>query len=62
MLHTTAGYLRSKVLHEPVVLVTAHSKVSVVGKVDHVGWPHIDRVPQGAVGIAGTCQDRGGIA
>ncbi len=38
-----------KVLNKPVVLVAAHCKVSIVGKIDHVGWAHVRRVPQGAV-------------
>ncbi len=43
------GGLRGKVGHQPVVLVTANSKVGVVGEVDHVSWAHIDRVPERAV-------------
>ena len=54
--------LRSQVGHEPIVLITAHSKVGIVGEVDHVCWSHVDRVPQGAVRATGTSQYAGGVA
>ena len=49
-------------MHQPVVLVAAHSKVSIVGQVDNVSWPHIDRVPQGAVRATLDCQNVGWVA
>jgi len=56
------GGLRGKVGHQPVVLVTADSKVGVVGEVDHVSWSHIDRVPQRAVWATGIGQHRYRVA
>ena len=32
-----------------LILIAASIKVIIVGEVDHVSWPSIDRVPQGAV-------------
>lgn len=52
---------RSQVVHQPVVLVATHSKVGVVGEVDHVRWAHIHRVPQGAVRPTGVGQDSGRV-
>lgn len=61
-MNTDEKGLRSKVIEEPVVLVAAHSKVGVVGQVDHVRRAHIDRVPQGVVGPTGTRQNGHGVA
>ena len=44
-----------QILNQPVILVTAHTKVLIVGQINHVHWANIGRVPKGAAGATPIC-------
>jgi len=46
---------RRQVLAQPLILVTAHIKFSIIGQVHHVRRSHIYRVPQGTAGPTCSC-------